>query len=127
MRLWHNTALFCLRRLETVTVDLFFTSAWAAEAPPPGGGLPMLLMLGIFFVVFYFLLIRPQQKRAKEHAAMVAAIGSGDEVVTAGGLLGKVTDTGDDYLTLEISSGVTVKVQRNTVARTLPKGTMKGA
>ncbi len=108
-------------------MELFFSSAWAAEAPPAGAGFGPLIMLGLFFVVFYFLLIRPQQKRAKEHAAMVASLGTGEEVVTAGGLLGKVTEAGDDYLTVEIANGVTVKVQRNTIARTLPKGTMKSA
>ncbi|MBT8137476.1 MAG: preprotein translocase subunit YajC [Gammaproteobacteria bacterium] len=84
-------------------------------------------MLGLFFVVFYFLLIRPQQKRAKEHGAMVSALAAGDEVVTAGGLLGKVTDVGQDYIEVEIANGTTVKVQRNTIGRTLPKGTIKNA
>ena len=108
-------------------MDLFISSAWAAEAPPPGAGFGPLIMLALFFVVFYFLLIRPQQKRAKEHAAMVGALGSGDEVVTAGGLLGKVTDVSDDFLTVEIANGVQVKVQRQTIARTLPKGTFRKA
>lgn len=108
-------------------MDLLINSAWAAEAPPPGAGFGPLIMLALFFVVFYFLLIRPQQKRAKEHAAMVGALGAGEEVVTAGGLLGKVTEVGDDFLTLEVANGVQVKVQRNTIARMLPKGTMKKA
>ncbi|MBT8143934.1 MAG: preprotein translocase subunit YajC [Gammaproteobacteria bacterium] len=108
-------------------MDLLISSAWAADAPPPGAGLGPLLMLGLFFIVFYFLLIRPQQKRAKEHAQMVTALGNGDEVVTAGGLLGKVTDSSDDFLSVEVADGVVVKVQRNTVARTLPKGTIKNA
>lgn len=108
-------------------MDLLISSAWAADAPPPGAGFGPLLMLVLFMVVFYFLLIRPQQKRAREHAAMVGAIGTGDEVVTAGGLLGKVTAVGDDFLTLEIANGVEVKVQRQTIARTLPKGTFRKA
>jgi len=85
--------------------------------------LPLLLI----FVVFYFLLIRPQTKRAKEHKAMVAAIATGDEVVTSGGILGKVTDVGDQFLTVEIADGVRVKVQRHTVASVLPKGSLKSA
>jgi len=85
--------------------------------------LPLLLI----FVVFYFLLIRPQTKRAKEHKAMVSAIATGDEVVTSGGILGKVTDVADQFLTVEIADGVRVKVQRHTVASVLPKGSLKSA
>jgi preprotein translocase subunit YajC len=84
--------------------------------------IPFLILM---FVVFYFLLIRPQTKRAKEHRAMVAALEVGAEVVTNGGLLGKVTELGEQYLTLEISDGVNVKVQRATVSQILPKGTLK--
>jgi len=85
--------------------------------------LPLLLI----FVVFYFLLIRPQTKRAKEHKAMVAAIGTGDEIVTSGGILGRITEVGDQFLTVEIADGVRVKVQRHTVASVLPKGSLKSA
>jgi preprotein translocase subunit YajC len=84
--------------------------------------LPLLLL-----VVFYFLLIRPQTKRAKEHRTMVAALAAGDEVVTNGGILGKVVEVGDQFLTVEIAEGVRVKVQRHTVATVLPKGTLKSA
>lgn len=108
-------------------MDFLINSAWAADAPPPSAGFGPLIMLALFFVVFYFLLIRPQQKRAKEHAAMVSALGNGEEVVTSGGMLGKITDVGDDFISLEIASGTVVKVQRNTIARTLPKGTIKNA
>jgi preprotein translocase subunit YajC len=86
-----------------------------------------LLPLVLIFVVFYFLLIRPQAKRAKEHKAMVAALAVGDEVVTSGGLLGRITETGEQFLTVEIADGVRVKVQRHTVSTVLPKGTLKNA
>ncbi len=77
------------------------------------------------FAVFWFLLIRPQQKRAKEHKAMVEALSKGDEVVTSGGLRGKITKVGDSFVTLEIADGLTVQVQRTSVATLMPKGTMK--
>jgi preprotein translocase subunit YajC len=84
-----------------------------------------MLILPLMFVVFYFLLIRPQTKRAKEHRALVASLEVGAEVVTNGGILGKVTQLGEQYLTLEIADGVNVKIQRATVAQLLPKGTLK--
>ena len=103
----------------------------SAYAQAAGGAQPnalvQLLPLVLIFVVFYFLLIRPQAKRAKEHKAMVAALAVGDEVVTSGGILGKVTETGDQFLTVEIADGVRVKVQRHTVGAVLPKGSLKNA
>jgi preprotein translocase subunit YajC len=78
-------------------------------------------------VVFYFLLIRPQQKKQKEHRQMVDTLGVGDEIVTGGGILGKVTEVGDQFLTVEVAERVTVKVQRHTVATVLPKGSVKNA
>ena len=98
-----------------------------AGAASPGGQLAPLLMMVLFIVIFYFLLIRPQAQRAKEHKAMVAALAVGDEVVTSGGMLGKVTEAGDQFLTVEVAEGVRVKVQRHTVSSVLPKGTMKSA
>ena len=100
--------------------------AQAAGAAQPNA-LVQLLPLVLIFVVFYFLLIRPQAKRAKEHKAMVAALAVGDEVVTSGGILGKVTETGEQFLTVEVAEGVRVKVQRHTVSAVLPKGTLKNA
>ena len=100
--------------------------AQAAGGAQPNALLQMLPLL-LIFVVFYFLLIRPQAKRAKEHKAMVAALGTGDEVVIAGGILGRVTEISDQFLTVEIANGVQVKVQRHTVASVLPKGTLKSA
>ena len=86
-----------------------------------------LLLPVVMIVVFYFLLIRPQSKRAKEHRAMVAALEVGAEVATSGGILGKVTEVSEQFLTVEIAPGVNVKVQRHTVSQVLPKGTMKSA
>jgi preprotein translocase subunit YajC len=100
--------------------------AQAAGASQPNA-LVQLLPLVLIFVVFYFLLIRPQAKRAKEHKAMVAALAVGDEVVTSGGILGKVAEAGDQFLTVEIAEGVLVKVQRHTVSAVLPKGSLKNA
>ena len=103
----------------------------SASAQAAGGAqsnpIMQLLPLILIFVVFYFLLIRPQAKRAKEHKGMVAALAVGDEVVTSGGILGKVTEAGEQFLTVEVADGVRVKVQRHTVSSILPKGTMKSA
>jgi len=103
--------------------------AMAQGAAPAGAGgqLAPLLMMVVFIVIFYFLLIRPQQKKSKEHQAMVQRLSTGDEIVTTGGLLGKVVDVGDNFLTLEIADGVKVKVQKFQVASLMPKGTLKSA
>jgi preprotein translocase subunit YajC len=101
--------------------------AQTAGASPVGGGLMPFVMMGVFVVIFYFLLIRPQQKKQKEHQAMLSKIGEGDEVVTGGGILGKVIAVGDQFLTLEIADGVRIKVQRFQVTSLVPKGTLKGA
>ncbi len=110
-------------------MNFLISEAWAdaPAAAPAGGGMSSLLLMGGMFVVFYFLLIRPQQKRAKEHKALVAALAKGDEIVTSGGTLGRVTDLNDNYVTVEISDGVTMKVQRSAVQTVLPKGTIKSA
>ena len=109
-------------------MDWLIPSAWAqAAGGPQPNAFVQLLPLVLIFVVFYFLLIRPQTKRAKEHKAMVAALAVGDEVATTGGILGRVTQAGEQFLTIEIAEGVQVKVQRHTVASVLPKGTMKSA
>jgi len=104
---------------------LISTAAAQAQSGSGQTGMLNMLILPLMFVVFYFLLIRPQTKRAKEHRAMVAALEVGAEVVTNGGILGKITQLGDQYLTLEIADGVNVKIQRATVAQVLPKGTLK--
>ena len=105
-------------------------STAAAQAQGPAGQpsfMVQMLPLVLIFVVFYFLLIRPQTKRAKEHRAMIAALETGAEVVTSGGILGKITELSDQYVTVEIAEGVKVKVQRHTITQVLPKGTLKAA
>jgi preprotein translocase subunit YajC len=110
-------------------MDWLISTAAAQSAAPAAGpsGMGALLLPIIMIAVFYFLLIRPQTKRAKEHRAMVASLEVGAEVATAGGILGKVTEVSEQFLTVEIAPGVSVKVQRHTVAQVLPKGTLKNA
>ena len=98
--------------------------AQASGSMPGGDFMTFLPMIGIF-VVFYFLLIRPQQKRAKETKLMLAALQKGDEVVTAGGLVGKISKLTDQYAAIEIAPNVEINVQRGAVAQLLPKGTIK--
>ena len=105
-------------------MDFLISPAWAQDASP-GGGLQLLLMIGIFFLIMYFLLIRPQQKRAKEHKNLVASLTKGDEVVTSGGILGRVADISDSFIQLEVQDGVKIKVQKQSVSSMMPKGTFK--
>ncbi|MEN8216043.1 MAG: preprotein translocase subunit YajC [Pseudomonadota bacterium] len=108
-------------------MDLLIQNAWAqaGQGQPADAGLINLVMLIVLFVVFYFLLIRPQTKRAKEHKQMVESLAKGDEVVTNGGLLGKITSLGDNFVVLEVDSDTHLKVQRQAIATVMPKGTMK--
>jgi preprotein translocase subunit YajC len=109
-------------------MDFFITPALAqAAAGSTTNTLTTLLPLVLIFVVFYFLLIRPQTKRAKEHREMVAKLAVGDEIVTTGGILGRISEVHDQFITLEIASGVAITVQRFQVAQLMPKGTYKGA
>jgi preprotein translocase subunit YajC len=109
-------------------MNALIPDAWAQTSAPGGaGGMAPLLMMVVFIVIFYFLLIRPQQKKAKDHQALITNISSGDEIVTTGGLLGKVVEVGDNFLTLEVADGVRVKVQKFQVAAQMPKGTLKSA
>ena len=98
-----------------------------AQAAPAGGdaGFMGLLPIVLMFVLLYFLMIRPQMKRAKEHKQMVEALQKGDEVLTAGGVVGRITVMGDAYVSLEIAPGIEISVQRSAVQTLLPKGTMK--
>jgi preprotein translocase subunit YajC len=102
--------------------------AFAQVGPAgPGGQFAPILMMVVFVVIFYFLLIRPQQKKAKEHQALVSKLSTGDEVVTTGGILGKITEVGDSFVTIEIADGVRIKVQKFQVGSLMPKGTLKSA
>ncbi|MBP6221447.1 MULTISPECIES: preprotein translocase subunit YajC [unclassified Limnohabitans] len=110
---------------------MFISSAFAQTAPAAAAGgdmqstlmsmLPLLLM----FAVLYFVMIRPQMKKQKEHRSMIDALAKGDEIVTAGGLLGKVSKIGDAYIGVELTAGVEVQMQRSAVVQVLPKGTLK--
>ncbi|OWQ90470.1 preprotein translocase subunit YajC [Roseateles aquatilis] len=105
---------------------MFISNAYAQAAggsDPTGGFLQMLPLVAVF-VVMYFVMIRPQMKRQKEHKALVEALAKGDEVITSGGMLGKVTKLGESYLTVEIAQGVEIQVQRGSVLQVLPKGTV---
>jgi preprotein translocase subunit YajC len=106
---------------------VFISSAFAQTAA--GGDMQSSLMsmlpLVLMFVVLYFVMIRPQMKRTKEHRMMIEALAKGDEVATAGGVLGKVTKLGDIYIGVEIANGIEVQVQRSAVVQVLPKGTIK--
>ena len=107
-------------------MDFLIQNAWAEGGNgAPSGDLLQIGLLVLLFVVFYIILIRPQQKRMKEHKAMVSALGKGDEVITNGGLFGKVTQLHEDFLIIEIANNVEVKIQRPSVAVLLPKGTIR--
>mgnify|MGYP001812840784 CR=1 FL=1 len=107
-------------------LDFFISSAYAQDAAQPGG-LMSFLPLSIIVVICYFLLIRPQMKRAKEHKKLVAELGNGDEVVTNGGLLGRITHVGESFVTVELAENVQIKVQKHAVSSVMPKGTIKSA
>ncbi len=110
-------------------MDFFISNAYAqaggaAAAPNP---LVSFLPLIILFGIFYFMLIRPQMKRAKEQRAMIAALNKGDEVLTNGGLLGRIDDIAEQFVSLEIAPNVIVKLQKQAISAVLPKGTLKAA
>ncbi len=111
---------------------MFISSAFAQTAPAAaaaGGDMQSSLMsmlpLLLMFVVLYFVMIRPQMKKQKEHKSMIDALAKGDEIIAAGGFLGKVSKLGDGFLSIEIANGVEVQMQRSAVVQVLPKGTIK--
>lgn len=107
----------------------FLISPAAAQAAAPAQPSPYsgLIMIGLMFVFFWFFLIRPQMKRAKEHRELLAKLQKGDEVLTSGGLAGRIEELGDSFVTVEIADRVLIKVQRGAVSAVLPKGTLKSA
>jgi preprotein translocase subunit YajC len=107
-------------------MNLFETTAYAAEgAAPADAGLINLLFLGGFVLIFYFLLWRPQSKRRKEHQALMSGLSKGDEVVTAGGIVGQVNKVEDDFIKVQVANNVELRIQKSAVGATLPKGTIK--
>lgn len=107
-------------------MNIISTAMAQGAAPAAGsGGLSSLIFMAAFIAIFYFMLIRPQQKRAKEQQAMLAALANGDEVVTSGGLLGRIVEVGENYLGVEIAEGVRIKVQKSAITQVLPKGTLR--
>lgn len=105
---------------------MFISQAWAQSAGgPQGGGIESILLIVLMFGVLYFLMIRPQMKRAKEHKSMIEALQKGDEVVSAGGILGRITKINESYVSLEVANGVEMQFQRSAVSVVLPKGTIK--
>ena len=104
---------------------MLINEAWAQSGAPAGADLWSMLPIILMFVVLYFIMIRPQMKRAKEHKTMIEALQKGDEVVAAGGVLGRISKIGESYVSLQIAPNVEVQVQRPAVQVLLPKGTIK--
>ena len=105
---------------------MLISNAYAqAASADASGGLLGLLPIILMFVVLWFLMIRPQQKRAKEHKAMLDALAKGDEIVTGGGIAGRVVKVGESFIAVELATGVEVQVQKPSIALVLPKGTLK--
>ena len=106
-------------------MTVLISEAWAQGAAAPGGGMESMLLIVLMFVVLYFLMIRPQVKRQNEQKAMVDALGKGDEVITAGGVVSKIAKVSEAYVTLEVAEGTEMIVQKAAVTTLLPKGTIK--
>lgn len=106
-------------------MSFFISDAMAQGAAPAGdGGMSLIFLVGMF-VIMYFFLIRPQVKRQKEHKAMVGALKKGDEIQTMGGLMGKVTELGDNFMKVEVADNVIVTVRKTAVEAVMPKGSLK--
>ncbi len=111
-------------------MGLLISDAWAqqpAAGSSSGPGIELLVMIGIFFLIMYFLVIRPQSKRSKEHKALLVSLSKGDEVITNGGLLGKVARIHESLIDLEIHKDVIVKVQKQSISSVIPKGTISNS
>lgn len=110
-------------------MSLFISNAYAQAAPggSQGGGFEMLIMLGVFGLIFYFMLYRPQAKRVKEHKNLVSSLSKGDEVLTQGGMVGKITKVSEekDFIEIALNDSTNIVIQKGSVSAVLPKGTMK--
>lgn len=110
-------------------MSLFISNAYAQAAPGgnAGGGFEMLIMIGVFGLIFYFMLYRPQAKRVKEHKNLVASLSKGDEVLTGGGMVGKITKVSEDkdFVEIALNDTTNIVVQKSAISAVLPKGTMK--
>ncbi|MFD2179489.1 preprotein translocase subunit YajC [Veronia pacifica] len=107
---------------------MFISQAYAAgEGAPQGGGMQLFIMLGLFAVIFYFMIYRPQAKRVKEHKDLMSSMGKGDEVLTGGGLVGKITKIADDsdFIVIALNDNNEVTIKKDFVTAVLPKGTLK--
>jgi preprotein translocase subunit YajC len=130
-KLVQKTALYLFFSSNILELPVFISSAFAQTAPAAAAGgdmqssLMSMLPLVLMFVVLYFVMIRPQMKKQKEHRAMIDALAKGDEVVTGGGLLGKVTKLSESTVSLEVANGVEIQIQRSAVVQILPKGSVK--
>ena len=107
-------------------MDFLISPAFAQGGAPAGGGImPTLIMVGLFFVFMYFMIIRPQSKRQKEHRQLIDSLEKGNEVVTQGGVAGKVRQVGENFLVMEVANNVEIRVQKSSVASVVPKGTLE--
>jgi len=108
-------------------LQFFVSNAYAAEssAETQGGGMSLLIMTVIFLAFMYLLIWRPQSKRAKEHRNLMSSLAKGDEVVTAGGILGRISKVTDSYIVLALSDSIDITIQKSSISNVLPKGTLK--
>jgi preprotein translocase subunit YajC len=104
-----------------------YAAAPVAASPAQAGGFNTIIMMGVFVLVLYFIMLRPQQKRAKQQRDMLTSLAKGDEIITGGGLLGKITHIGEQFITVSIAETTEIKIQKSAVAAVVPKGTMKSA
>ncbi len=104
---------------------ILISDAYAEGAPQAGGGgMEMLVMIAVFFAIMYFMIIRPQQKKQKDHKQLMGSLSKGDEVVTNGGIMGRIQGIGDDVIRIEFAENVVIKVQKHAISSVLPKGTL---
>jgi preprotein translocase subunit YajC len=114
-----------MSKLTLLLATLFSASAFAEGEAPSGAGFEQLIFLGGFVLIFYFLLWRPQSKRAKEHKNLLGGLEKGSEVVTSGGIVGKITKVTDEFIVLKVGDNVEFPIQKQAIAAALPKGTIK--